>query len=189
MHDDVHAEREQARDQHERKGAKRLARAGELMLVRLLLVRTLVLAAKLPEDQDDPEHRREQDELLAERVERAEVEVQRGDQVGRVALGHADPVEHVTVDALVVAERGQAGEAVDEHHAEAGGADPEQQQPRRAAHRSCSSRSRSRWRSCSRTLRSASRIITGSPTVETTISDSATSGAWKTKNIIVSARP
>ena len=31
--------------------------------------------------------------------------------------------------------------------------------------------------------------MTGKPTVETTISDSATSGAWKTKNSIVSASP
>ena len=161
----------------------------ELVLVGLLLVRPLALAAQLPEDQHDAEHRGEQDELLAERVERTEVEVQRGDQVSRVALGHADPVEHASVHAVVVAERRQAGEAVHEHDAESGRADPEQQQTRGPAHRLSSSCSRRRSRSCWWTLRSASRIITGRPTVETTISDNATSGAWKTKNIIVRASP
>ena len=153
--------------------AERLARSDEGVLVGLLLSRTLALTTQFAEDQHDPEHGGKQDELLAESVEPAYVEVQRGDQIGRVALGHADSVDHVTVDAVVLAEGGQAREAVDEDYAKAGGPDREQHQPGGAAHPSFSRRSRS----CSWTLRSASRIITGSPTVETTISDRATSGA------------
>ena len=45
-----------------------------------------------------------------------------------------------------------------------------------------SSSSCSRERSCWRILRSAGRMISGSPTVETTISDRPTSGAWNVKN-------
>ena len=56
VHDDVHAEREQARYEHEREGTQCFARPGEGMLVGLLLVRTLDLTAQLPQDQHDPQH-------------------------------------------------------------------------------------------------------------------------------------
>ena len=55
VHDDVDPDRDQARDQHEREGAQGIARARELMLVGLLLVRSLVLVAELAEDQHDAE--------------------------------------------------------------------------------------------------------------------------------------
>ena len=54
------------------------------MLLGLVLARPLLLAAQLTEDQHDTEHRAEQDELRGERVEGADVEVERGDEIGVV---------------------------------------------------------------------------------------------------------
>src|SRR5205807_8308621 len=126
----------------------------------------------------DAGDRGEQDELLAQRVERPDVEVERGDDVRRVAQLRLDLVHQQPVDAVVVAERRQAVQPDQEDHPEPGPGDREHRQPGPATHCSSSSRDRSCWP----IFRSAARLITGSPTAETTISDSPTSGAWKAKN-------
>ena len=106
VHHHVDADRDQARDQPQRHHSQGRAGTGEAVLLGFLLVCGLLLASQLPQDQHDPEHRGEQDELLPERVEPADVEVERRHQVGGVALGDADPVDDLTVDAVVVAKIG-----------------------------------------------------------------------------------
>ena len=85
-------------------------------------------------------------------------------QVGGVAQGDADAVDHPPVDAVVVAEVGQAREADHQHGGEAGAAEREQGQARPAVHVSLPCSRWSRSFCCWATLRSASRTITGSPT-------------------------
>ena len=177
MYDDIDTDRDQSRDEQQCKCTRRRARARERAPVRRHPARALVLFSQVTEDQHDPEHRAEQDELLPERVKSTEVKIERRDQVRGVAQAHADPVEHAAVDPVVVAEGRKPREPKHEHDAERRGRHAEQQQPRGPAHQSSGFSGRLRSCSCSCTFRSASRIITGRPTVETTISDSATSGA------------
>ena len=70
--------------------------------------------------QGDAGHRREQDELLAQRVERPDVEVQGGDDVGGAAQLGLNAVEQQAVDAVVVAEGRKAVSADEQHDSEAG---------------------------------------------------------------------
>ena len=109
---DVSAQDEHGRDECEREAAKRVARAAEAVLVGLLTVRRLALAAHRAQQDHHADDGAEQDELLAERVERPVIEVDGGDEVGGVALTDADAVQHVAVRARVVAEPRQPSQAV-----------------------------------------------------------------------------
>src|SRR5579859_6554753 len=122
------------------------------------------------EKQDGSEHGREQDELLAHRVDSAHVEDDRVDHVRRMPERHDDVVEQQTVRAVEVAEAVNAGERPDEegaHDSEHGQGD--QPADALAAH------VRSRRRA------GRHRAGEGPAIVDTTSIDSATSGAWSTK--------
>ena len=82
MHHDVDADRDQSGNQDQGQSAQGIARPREGVLVGLDAVWALVFVAQVTEYEHDPEYRAEQDELLPKRVKGAEVEVQRGDQVG-----------------------------------------------------------------------------------------------------------
>ena len=129
------------------------------------------LAAQLAQDARHAHYRGEQDELL-ERVEAAVVEVHGGHHVRRRALGHGDPVEDEAVRAVVVPEVRQSANP----HSSSPSS-PVSATPNRL------SRSRSLIPRPPRTFASASRIIIGSATAPTTVCESATSGAWKTKRM------
>src|SRR5205807_2308187 len=122
--------------------------------------------------------RGEQDELLAQRVEGADVEVQRRDDVGGVPERGLGAVDEGSIELVRVAETRQAGKRDQQHGRQATGSDAEQPQTYGPAHSPSSSALRF---SCWRILRRAARMISGSPIPATTISDRATSGAWKVK--------
>jgi hypothetical protein len=136
--DDVHAEGERERNPEQHHRSQRLAGPRELVLFGLLQTRAMVLVPQLAQDERDPQHRREQDELLAQGVKAPEVEVQGRDQVGGMPEADPDSVEHIAVDAVVVTEVGKPGEPDHEHRAQDRGREPEQRQPDRAAHPSSS---------------------------------------------------
>ena len=87
-----------------------------------------MLVTLLAQQHHQPDRRGEQDELLAHRVQPAEVEVDRRDHVGGVALGHRHPIEHRPVDAVIVAEGRQPGKPVHEYDPQHHRADGEQGQ-------------------------------------------------------------
>ena len=114
------------------------------MLVGFLHAHVLGFVTEIAQDQDDPEDRAEQDELLPEGVEPAEVEVERGDEISGVTFADPHPVQDAGIDARAVAEARQPGEADHEHGRQSGDRNSEQGQPGAPAHtRSCCSRSRS----------------------------------------------
>src|SRR5438270_14078078 len=145
----------------------------------------LVLVAERPQEHRDAGDRGEQDELLAEGVPGAQVEVEAGHDVRRPAQVRLDPVDEQPVGGVQVAEMRQTVKADQQHRPQSGSGEREQAEPHPRAHRGSSSAARS----CERILRSAARMMSGRPTPETTISESATSGASKTKNKSVSAKP
>src|SRR5207248_10631190 len=110
----------------------------------------------------------EEDELLAERVEAAVVEDDRGDDVGRVPLSDGRAVEEEPERTVEAAEVVQACDAPREQHRK-----PE----RRAAEQAEAHAHAQRFRS----FTSATTITSGKPITPTVSSLSATSGAWKTR--------
>src|SRR5206468_7687775 len=120
----------------------------------------------------------EQDELLAERVERAQVKRHAGHGVGHVPLVQRDARAQPPRRARQCGGHGQLPDRRDQQRAEDEQAGAEEQQPDASAHRSRSS-----------SLASASSTIAGTTIVATAICDSATSGAPKVKNRTASASP
>src|SRR5919108_847863 len=125
------------------------------------------------------QHRRadrgtEQDQLLAQRVEAAQVERRAGDRVRDVALGERELDRLGGVRVGRMAEVAQPGHGPEGRDAEDSERDQSGDAARRGPHG---------------IRASASSAITGTATVPTTIADSATSGAPKTKNSNASARP
>src|SRR5207247_7470475 len=112
-----------------------------------------------------PIYRREQEELLAERVEAAVVEHDGRDDVGHVPLGSRDAVEDPPVLPLEVAELRQARQCPHKQRGEDRSRDAENAEACAPAHRR------------SRIFASAVKRMNGKATVETTSSESATSGA------------
>ena len=130
-----------------------------------------MLAALLAQQHDETHRGSKQDELLAHRVHTAVVERDRGDHIGRLALGDRYVAEQHPVGAAELTEGGQTSESVDQHRC---------QQPRRyGKHRQARApaHSSARLRRSSRSFARVSRTITGSATPPTTICESATSGA------------
>src|SRR5579875_405966 len=155
---------------------------------RLLVL--LLLVAHRSKQQRHARHRGEQDELLTERVEGADVEVQRCDDVGRVPHRRFGEVHHLTNDLVRVSERRKPGEADQQ--------DGQQQATGNHGHRQPSGAGHSPFSSCwcswylfssVRIFLSAAKTISGSPMLLMTSSDRATSGAWKVKNRNVRAMP
>src|SRR5436305_2452654 len=183
--DDVHAEHHGRSDESQAEDAQRLARALLAALLALLVVVRLLflvlLAALLAQQHHKAKGGGEQDDLLAEGVEAAVVEGRGRDDVGGLALGHGHLRQQVSVDAAIVAEAGQAGEAPYEQGRDAGERRREEPHPNAPAH----SRSRSRLR----TFAIVSSSISGTPTEPTAICERPTSGAWNAKNRIPSAKP
>src|SRR5579862_782767 len=109
-----------------------------------------------------------------------------------MALVHRDFIQYVAVRPRVVAERGQSAQRPQVDGEESGDRNQEEHHAAGAVHAAFFS-SRLVARSlCSRSRRiraSASMIIKGKATAPITICESATSGAWKMKNISARSRP
>ena len=140
---------------------------------------TFPVVACLPQQEGNAHDGAEEDELLAEGVEAAIVEHDRRDNVGDVAFPTGDAVHDLAVLAVEPPERRQSGEPPDEYGPEDSGGRSEQDEAPAAAH--------FRRRPC--ILASAVKRMNGVATLETTISDSATSGAWSTTKSTASASP
>ena len=126
MRDDVQREHERHRHRDEAERGHRVAAHGVDHVAHVLL-------AGLAEEHRRRGRRREQDQLLAQRVEAAIVEDHRRDDVRDVPVGLRDSDEHVAVRTRIVAERGEAGEAPDEQQRQAdssGEEEPEANSPR-----------------------------------------------------------
>src|SRR5204862_2300862 len=121
----------------------------------------------------------EEDELLPEGVEAAVVEHDRGHDVRDVPLVTRDVVEDLSVLALEVAERGQPGQSPHEQTPEHRARHGEQPEPHAQTH----------GRRRPRSFASAASRMNGKAMLETTSSESATSGAWKITNRMTSASP
>src|SRR2546430_2028072 len=107
------------------------------------------LTAQVSKQQRYSRHRSEQDELLAQGVERADIEVERGDDVRGIAQLRLDPVDQQPVDPVVVAEGGEPVQANQQYRAETGSGEREHPEADAPAHR-CSSSSPDR--SCEASL-------------------------------------
>src|SRR5439155_7362298 len=139
------------------------------------VVRMLPLVA--PQEQDDADDGGEEDELLTERVEAADVEHRRGDDVRHVTLGRDHAIEDEAVRPAVAAEVRDPRHAPAEQRREAPERRREDREPRAPGHL----RPRTRAIATSR--------MSGYATVETTSIESATSGAPSTTKSSSSIQP
>ena len=129
------AERDEQRNQRKRGEPQRRARDPEAVLGEpAATIDALILHPQVTEKHGDARHRREQDEFLTERVERPDVEVQGGDDVGGMAQTRLEPVDDHAVDAVERAERRQSREADHEHGREARPGEREHPDARSPAH-------------------------------------------------------
>src|SRR5206468_8476845 len=106
------------------------------------------------------------------------VEGHRADGLGNVAFAGHGGVDHVSVGPAVVPVPRQAEHAPEHEHSESGPADREQHQPTAIGHDFGPP-----------VLARAMSTRVGTTMVPTTISDSATSGAWNTRNSTASGTP
>ena len=102
MHHYVDSEQHHRTDQRDCQHADRVARLGDAAVAGAVERRAVPLVALAPQQQRHPEDAGEHDELLAERIEAANIEVDRCHGVGDLALGHGDPVDEVGVGVVRV---------------------------------------------------------------------------------------
>src|SRR5579884_479790 len=168
------AERDQPEaDDHADTDGKPADRAQRLVRRR---TSTRLLSLRRSKQQDDSGYGREEDELLAERVDAAVVEHDRADHVRRMPLGHDDVVEQVRVGVTVAAEGRKSCKAPGEEGREAERCQEEERDARAARH--VSRLLRRRPPSLVRVI--ATSTTSGYATLLTTSIESATSGACRT---------
>src|SRR6185369_168756 len=177
---------------HRAARGRRRARGRGVLVAR----RDVLLVVAPPQDREHAHDGGEEDELLADGVEAAVVEVHRRDDVLRPPLRDRARDEEVAVGARARPRRRQRAEGGAEERRQPGDPDREEDGARsdaaasephvpvlgRAPARRCSSASR-------RTLASVSRIMSGRATAPTTTCDSATSGAWYRRKSSASTIP
>src|SRR5436305_14896039 len=169
MYDYVDSEQHPRTDQRDCQHADRVARLCDAAVAGAVERRSIPLVALAPQQESDPEDAGEHDELLAERIEAANIDVDRCHRIGDLALGYGDPVDEVGVGVVRVDTR----ERGCEDRGEDDGRNQKQTQARLGIHR---------W-TLLRIFASASRIMRGSASAPIVIWESATSGAWNRKNI------